>query len=41
MQKLQRHEEASEKLAKELDIVKLIYVQRIGQFLAKVMLKRH
>ena len=41
MQKLHRHQEASDKLAKELDIVKLIYVQRIGQFLAKVMLKRH
>ena len=41
LRRLQRHEEASEKLAEELDIVKLIYVQRIGQFLAKLILKKH
>ena len=28
-------------LANEIDIVKLLYVQRIGQFMAKLMLKRH
>ena len=39
--KLERHEAASEMLANEIDIVKLLYVQRIGQFMAKLMLKRH
>ena len=41
MRRLHRHESASEKLAEELDIVKLVYVQRIGQFLAKLMLNKH
>ena len=41
LRRLERHEEASEKLAEELDIVKLIYVQRIGQFVAKLILKKH
>ena len=40
-ERLKRHEEASEKLNDEIDIVKLVYVQRIGQFLAKLILKKH
>ena len=28
-------------LANEIDIVKLLYIQRIGQFMAKLLLKRH
>ena len=39
--KLERHEIASERLAHEIDIVKLLYLQRIGSFLAKLMLKKH
>ena len=41
MERLERHEEASEQLANEIDIVKLLYVQRIGQFIAKLILKKH
>ena len=41
MKRLERHEEASEKLMDELDVVKLVYVNRIGQFLAKLILKKH
>ena len=41
MAKLERHEAASERLANEIDIVKLLYVQRIGQFIAKLILKKH
>ena len=40
-EKVKRHEKASAMLADELDIVKLINVLRIGQFLSKVMLKKH
>ena len=39
--KLQRHNDATERLDKEIDIVKLLYVQRVGQFIAKLFLKRH
>ena len=39
--KLERHEIASERLANEIDIVKLLYLQRISSFLAKLMLKKH
>ena len=39
--KLQRHERAYEKLADEIDIVKLLYVQRVGQFIAKLVLRKH
>ena len=39
--RLKRHNEAVEKLEDEIDIVKLLYVQRIGQFLAKLLLKKH
>ena len=39
--KLERHEKASERLANEIDIVKLLYLQRISSFLAKTLLKRH
>ena len=41
MKRLKRHEEASQKLADEIDIVKLLYVQRVGQFIAKLILKKH
>ena len=41
MRRLERHEEASEKLIDELDVVKYVYVNRIGQFLAKMILKKH
>lgn len=38
--RLNRHEEATEKLAGELDICKLLYAQRIGQFVSKLILNR-
>lgn len=38
---MERHEAASEKLADEIDIVKLLYVHRVGQFLAKLILNKH
>ena len=41
MSKYERHKAATQKLAGEFDIVKLLYVQRIGQFLAKLILKKH
>ena len=41
MKRLQRHEEASRKLNSEIDIVKLLYVQRVGQFIAKLILRKH
>ena len=41
MEKLERHKKASEMLADEIDIVKFIYVLRIGQFLSKLILKKH
>ena len=39
--RLKRHERAYEKLTDEIDIVKLLYVQRIGQFIAKLILRKH
>ena len=41
LKRLERHEDASQKLADEIDIVKLLYVQRVGQFIAKLILKKH
>ena len=41
MDRLKRHEEACEKLDGEIDIVKLLYVQRVGSFIAKLILKKH
>ena len=41
MARKRRHEAASEKLANEIDIVKLLYVQRVGQFIAKLILNKH
>ena len=41
LRRLERHEAASQKLADEIDIVKLLYVQRICEFMAKLMLKKH
>ena len=41
LKKLQRHKAASERLAKEIDICKLLYVQRVAQFIAKLILKKH
>ena len=40
MEKLARHETASEKLAEEIDIIKFIYVLRVGQFLSKLILNK-
>ena len=39
--KLERHEIAREKFANEIDIVQLLYVQRIARFMAKLTLKKH
>ena len=39
--RLKRHKYAYEKLANEIDIVKLLYVQRVGQFIAKLFLRKH
>ena len=39
--KLERHEAASEKLADEIDIVKLLHLQRLGLFIAKLVLRKH
>ena len=39
--RLSRYNQAVEKLEDEIDIVKLLYVQRIGQFIAKLILKKH
>ena len=39
--RLKRHNDASDKLKNEIDIVKLLYVQRVGQFIAKLILKKH
>ena len=41
IEKLERHEQASEKLAEEIDIVKLLQNQRLGLFMAKLILKKH
>mmetsp|Transcript_7522 Transcript_7522/g.9091 ORF Transcript_7522/g.9091 Transcript_7522/m.9091 type:complete len:138 (+) Transcript_7522:77-490(+) len=41
LRRLERYEEASEKLKDELDITKLLYLQRIGELVAKLFLKKH
>ena len=41
LDRLKRHQEAAHKLVDEIDIVKLLYVQRIGQFIAKLTLNKH
>ena len=41
MVKLDRHEKASERLAQEIDIVKQLYLQRIGAFIAKLILRKY
>ena len=41
MKRLERHEQASESLTRELDIVSLIYIKRLSQFLSKMVLSRH
>lgn len=41
IKKLKRHEAASERLANEIDIVKLLSIQRVGHFMAKLVLKKH
>ena len=41
IKKLERHEAASERLTQEIDIVKLLSLQRIGNFMAKLVLKKH
>ena len=41
MKRLKRHQEASERLGKEIDIVKILYSHRISQLVAKLTLKKH
>ena len=41
MKRLERHQKASKLVIRELDVVDLIYVKRLCQFLAKVVLKKH
>ena len=41
MERLNRHKDATEKLAEEIDIVKFIYVLRIGKFISKLILNKH
>ena len=41
MKRLERHENASEKLCKEMDIVNFIYVRRLSQFISKMVLDKH
>lgn len=41
LQKQQRHQKASDMLSDEIDIVKFIYVLRIGQFISKMFLRKH
>ena len=41
VKRLERHKEASDMLADEIDIVKFIYVLRIGQFISKMILNKH
>ena len=40
LEKLERHDAASEKLSMEIDIIKFIYVLRVGQFLSKLILNK-
>ena len=40
IEKLERHDAASEKLSEEIDIIKFIYVLRVGQFLSKLILNK-
>ena len=41
IERLERHSKATDKLADEIDIVKFIYVLRIGQFISKLILNKH
>ena len=41
LKKLERHEEASERLNSEIDIVKFVYTLRIVHLIAKLTLKKH
>lgn len=41
MKKLERHEAASQRLADEVDIIKLLSMQRIGHFMSKLVLKKY
>ena len=41
MKRLERHKEASELVTREMDLVDMIYIKRLCQFLAKVVLKKH
>ena len=41
IKKLERHEAASQRLADEIDIIKLLSTQRIGQFMSKLVLKKY
>ena len=39
--RIERHEKAQEKLSEEIDILKIISMLRIGQFLSKLILRKH
>ena len=41
MARHERHEAAQEKLSEEVDIINFIYVLRIGQFISKLILRKH
>lgn len=41
IKRLKRHQDASERLSKEIDIVKILYSHRISQLVAKLTLKKH
>ena len=40
LKKLNRHELAKERLSSEIDVVKLLYIQRLAAFIAKLFLRR-
>ena len=39
--KLERHEDAQDRLISEIDIVKIVHALRVAQFISKMILKRH
>ena len=39
--KYERHVDARDKLTDEIDLMKLLYVQRLGEYIAKLVLKKH
>ena len=41
MERLKRHEEGSDRLEAEVDILQFLHAQRLTNFLAKLFLRRH